>query len=705
MLVELVKLVLRKLKTILQSDIFVNNTHLIALFITISLLSLDKWYLIFLLIPLIFILKRRKYIVIISIILIVFIVTNYFIRENKKSSLDTNINTFTCIVDNVDEEYIKVKYKNEYILVYTNSLYKPGDKLKIYGYLKEPASVNDDYLFNYQKYLNRKNIYYICYAKEIEKIGYSFNINIIAYNIDLFYKTILDSKSHAYVEALIFGNTNYLDKDIYQKVCDTGISHLFSISGLHISIFIIVIGFLIKKFKYKNIILYFILILLMIITSFSASVIRSGFVYILNNIFKKFKLEYDTLDSLSIIYILILLINPYYFYDVGFELSFIVSFALILSSEYLKGNYIFISLKSSLISQIISLPIIINMSNRINILSPLVNIFFIFIFTNLFLPFTLIVAVIPYLKTYYLLMIEIFEELINITDKIKLIITIPNYDYLVGIIYYIFVIYLLAKPNIKKILAYIFLLIIFINKESFRLYGEVYIYDVGMGDTSLISLPNGLGNMVIDCYSNGSKHIIKKGIRKIDYLVLTHGHNDHVNASYDLINNLKVKNIVTNYYEKSEELSKVLECAKNKNINILRLKKGDYFYLDRIKIYILSPSEYDENINNLSLVIYFKLNNISYLFPGDIEDKENLILKYYKELSIDVLKVAHHGSKTSSNFNFINLINPKIAVISAGLNNKYNLPDEEVIKRLEKLDIKIHITYIDGSFKKKFAYY
>lgn len=183
------------------------------------------------------------------------------------------------------------------------------------------------------------------------------------------------------------------------------------------------------------------------------------------------------------------------------------------------------------------------------------------------------------------------------------------------------------------------------------------------------------------------------GIRSLDYLILTHGDYDHMGEAINLVNSFKVDKVIFNcgeYNHLEKELIKVLDkkhiqhysCIKELNIS-------------ENKLYFLQTKEYD-NENDNSNVIYTELNGYKFMFMGDAGvEKEKDILEKYNLNNIDVLKVGHHGSKTSSSPNFINSINPKYALISVRKDNKFNHPNTTVLNTLSLS--KILRTDIDGS--------
>jgi len=183
------------------------------------------------------------------------------------------------------------------------------------------------------------------------------------------------------------------------------------------------------------------------------------------------------------------------------------------------------------------------------------------------------------------------------------------------------------------------------------------------------------------------------GIRKIDNLILTHGDYDHIGEAINLVNNFKVEKVIFNcgdFNELEKDLIKVLEKKKIPYYSCIK-----EINIDNNKLYFLNNKDYG-NENDNSSVIYTEFNNYKFLLMGDagVEVEEDLLEKYNLQ-DIDVLKVGHHGSRTSSSKEFINEIKPKYSVISVGKNNRYGHPNKKVLDNLE--DSKIYRTDQDGS--------
>ena len=184
-----------------------------------------------------------------------------------------------------------------------------------------------------------------------------------------------------------------------------------------------------------------------------------------------------------------------------------------------------------------------------------------------------------------------------------------------------------------------------------------------------------------------------KGIKKLKALIISHGDKDHLGEAINLVNNIKVEKVIFNcgkYNDLEQELIKVLDKKMIKYYSCIK-----ELTIDNNKLYFLQTKEYD-NENDNSNVVYIDLNGYKFLFMGDASTTtEKEIISIYNLPNIDVFKVGHHGSKTSSSKNFINEINPQYSIISVGKNNRYGHPNKEVLNNLK--ESKIYRTDVDGS--------
>ena len=239
------------------------------------------------------------------------------------------------------------------------------------------------------------------------------------------------------------------------------------------------------------------------------------------------------------------------------------------------------------------------------------------------------------------------------------------------------------------------------NNEKDNLL-KVHFIDVGQGDSIFIELPNN-ETMLIDAGESSKEEVVSEyintlGYNKINYVIGTHPHSDHIGGLAHIINSFNIEKI---YMPKALSTSKTYENLLNtiykNNKNIITAKAGiKIIDEDNLKINILAPNNNNySNLNNYSVVIKINYKSKSFLFMGDAEIlSENEILT---DVSADIIKIGHHGSDTSSSESFLSKVNPKYAIIMVGENNKYNHPNQTILDRLERNNIITYRTDLNGN--------
>ncbi|HIU11325.1 MAG TPA: DNA internalization-related competence protein ComEC/Rec2 [Candidatus Onthocola stercorigallinarum] len=611
------------------------------------------------------------------------------------------------------EEVIATYYiKTEEELVYLKENIGIGKTITVNGTLNEPINNTIPNTFNYKKYLYNNKIYYLFDA-------HSYNIqndnNLLDRAKDYLIKRAYNSKNSEYLLVLVLGDKALISSDEYNTYQNNGTSHLLAVSGSHITVILLVLSFFLKKLKEvpKLIIISLILLFFAFVTNNASAVNRAIYFFIINRINKLGNLKLSNIQVLFITAFILLLLDPFTIYDLGFIYSFCISLGIMYYSDKLNGNLLIATLKVSIIAFLFSLPISSYINYEVNLSSILINLIFVPWISYIVFPISIITFIFPIFNPILSILLSITNVLNNIGEFISIFINVPKMPLVVAII--LFILLLLAKNN-KKYL-YVILIILGLIKLSPLINSsyEVYFLDINQGDSAIIITPHKRdvvmidtggkityevedwkkGNKTYNLSDNTIKFLKSKGITTIDYLITTHGDYDHLGEVQNIVNKLNVKNVIFNNDSYNTLELELIDVLNDKNIKYCQNIKT--LNITNNTIYFLNDYLYD-NENDNSNVLYLSIYGNKFLFMGDagINVEEDLINKYNLE-NITVLKVGHHGSKTSSSKNFIDYVNPLISVISVGRNNRYNHPSTDVLANLSNRII--YRTDIDGTIK------
>lgn len=661
------------------------------------------------------ILQSSQLILCILIIAIIYALVYSNIPRKSKYTINDTIIEGTLLSKSLDGDKLTIVLKGKekirgsfYIKNYEDvSTYENiplGTKLELNGTLNIPSNNTIPNTFNYRNYL---------FYQEINYTMSITNIKIIDTKVSLLYRIkntlieyISQYRSQPYLLTFILGDKSFLEEGVYERYQSIGVSHIFAISGMHVSLLTGIILKILKKIKENTryIIVILFLLLYSFLTDFQPSILRSITLFILLFLNKRFSFNLNTIKVYYLTITILLLYKPYLLYNVGFQYSSIVSYSLIRNSKLIKGNYLMKCLKISLIAFMYSLPITAINNYEINILSIFNNLLYVPLISFIIYPMSLLTLVFPFLDNILFILNHISEFIANYMLIFNVI--IPKLPILTVIAYYV-LITLFFNSYRKKILVIVFLMLILV--KIYPLIDSnyyVYFLDVGQGDSTVIKYKD--ETIMIDTggkvsfnteawkekkktylTDNTMRFLKSIGVSKINYLILTHGDIDHLGEAEHLVDNFKVLNIILNKgnfnnYEKS---------LLKKKINIVDKYRG------KLSMYLLDTGIIYDNENDNSIVTLLNINNYKLLFMGDASIKvEQDLLKKYK-LSTDLIKVGHHGSKTSSYYDFIESIKPSIAIISSGRNNRYNHPHQETLDTLNQLNIDYYNTQSSGTIK------
>ncbi|WP_187118810.1 DNA internalization-related competence protein ComEC/Rec2 [Bacillus marasmi] len=720
-----------------------------------------------------YILKRFKSVTKLQLMLILFVfILNGFVgfsaKQNNRTELSggeqslhielqqSRINGDLLVINGIHKtttEKLLIRYRihSPQEKAYLENTLQYGFTCTLSGKLEPPSIYHNPNVFNYQKYLSTKQIYWIfdvhdipietCEAPEITFLSLMDKLRSDGAK---YVAKHFPEPTAALAIALLFGDQSMMDGELITSYQKMGIVHLLAISGLQVTFLSGVLfycGLRIGIVREKMIVVIMIFLpIYALLTGATASVVRAVMMMMVILISLRFgNQRILPLDALCYSFLILLLYSPYFIYDVGFQLSFSACTALLLSAPVLLKNEGTLNqlILTSYIAQLATLPIILVHFFEVSLLSIIANLLFVPFFSIILTPFFFIVFLLhPFLG--FLVdpliwalnkIIFIVNELINGFSSLPLNMLVvgrpSNLLLLLLFISILMIFYRLERYRTNRIrmsLLIVFPIVIITMIHLWSPFGEVTFIDVGQGDSILIRLPYNRGNYLIDTGGNlpfskepwqekrsnfdvGDDVVVpflkSKGITRLDKLILTHGDMDHIGGATAIIDELTVREILLpNAKEQSElELELTLK-ARQSGIPINYVIEGQGWREEDDWLKVLAPdlSNDEGDKNNQSIVLYGEIGGLSWLFTGDLEvEGEQRLVQKYPSIDIDVLKVGHHGSKTSSSELFLKQFKPEVAIISVGGKNRYGHPHREIIERYQANGIKLYRTDQKGA--------
>ncbi len=635
------------------------------------------------------------------------------------------------------------RFANGYILkVYVNTKNYPdfyrGEKISFYGRFY-PIKKYSNFYNNFLNYYNlSKKIIGSSYVKSDKLILRERIKNYIHYYLSKYKvnfsgfasKIEKNSSDISIVKAVSIGERKSIPEKLKFLWKESGIYHLLAISGAHIGIISFLIFYILRFLRIRNRIIYVFQIVLMLLFMLfignNPPVVRASFMIILFFFAKLFWKDTDMLHIISISGIIYLLFNPLMVVNIGFILTYYITILLILILRKMK-NVFSISTKLEqafyiiLIAFFVSLPLNLYFFNYLPFGSLILNFAALFIIPPVLffsilslLLFTIVPSVAAFFLKVSVSLISIMNTLgrkIGAPLSLRLL-TPPFWLVILYTIFLLSIVFVKKRRFIAIILFFITFFLMVFYPERVVKAPSVFFLDVGEGDSSYMEIPKSK-NILIDCGGSYKKDnfmgeyvvsdfLFKRRVRTIEAIFISHFHPDHYYGCLRVIKNFKVKKVY--YYNtiKGRNINELLEVAKENNTQIVKLSYGENVRIGDSQFRVVHPEKkiIERITNNDSMVLVYEYKGYRILYTGDIErEAEGDIVDRGEDIKSNVLKVAHHGSRTSTTLEFLRSVSPEIAIISVGEGNRYRFPSKYVLKKLKNKVNKVFRTDTDGAIQ------
>ena len=625
--------------------------------------------------------------------------------------------------------------------------------------LKKPSPLSNPGGMDYWDYLFRQHIHWTAKGKPLHSFVIlkeaPFHPMVLIdewrEKLSLKLEKMYDEPVAGYLRGLLLGERSEVDPDWERQYTTLGIVHLLSISGLHVTVLTGAVYFILTKIGLTRERAAWVVIGLLpvyaVLTGLNAPVVRATIMAGLTMIALIFRKPADSLSFLGVAFLLQLGFNPYQLFEAGFQLSFLLTAGLIVWTEPVAGQFSFIPsflrypAAGNLVAEWLSFPIVVHHFHEYSLLSLLANLLFVPVISFVVLPVSLLILCLGLIwesgAIMFALLLETGIRMIQgwigwLSEFRAFHLVFPSPPKWWVILYYIFSAMVLLSwlQRGKKLLctggAALLVLLFQVCPGDENFSARLAFLDVGQGDATVIEtakgqtiLVDGGGNVRYDknetwrrrknSFQVGEDVIVpylkSRGIRKIDLLIITHGDMDHINGLRDVIRRFPVAKAVRNArFPANEEERKIITELTGQNVPIYVAPTGRTWEIEAgIRFSFLhpdfmKPENTGESDNEDSVVCLLSVGDTQVLFPGDIgTTTEKYLLKRRSWPEVDILKVAHHGSKSSTHETWLDVLRPEHAVISAGRFNSYGHPAPEVISRLEKRGISIWRTDQHGA--------
>jgi len=562
-------------------------------------------------------------------------------------------------------------------------------------------------------------------------------------NID----ALFDPQTAPMAKALFLGYKEEISEDTRKNFSRSGLSHIMAVSGLHVGFIVAPVWFIIPFLWTKRWGRWAGLILLTVLlfgysglTGFSASVSRASLMAWLLTYGKLFNKVRNSINLTAGAAIILLLINPYQLFDVGFQLSFGAVFTILMlmpeAQRLIPGRYrygkigVFATIVIiSVVVQAGLFPILTYYFGEFSIAGPIANAFVIPIMT-ITVPAGLVMSILPVslnpIIAYSVIPVEwslVWIETVaqRIGGNEWSYFSLLNESLTIFLLWGLIILFLgsIRIPEVRwklligVLIAFNLFMVEQIIQKSQPNPLRITFLDIGQGDAIHIQTPSGK-HVLVDVgrwspgYDSGSRTIVPYlqyyGVDRLDAIILSHPHADHIGGIVSIMNEFDVSAIYQSSYEYESQLySNYMKTADDLGVPVKNVFSGEVLEIDEnVRFYILGPTVKESvpsSPNNYSVVVKVVYGNRSVLLTGDAEKgQETELTNIYGDfLKSDLYKMGHHGSRTSSTINFLEKVKPEISVASLAFRNRFRHPNVDAVTRTSNYSEKNYYTSLEGA--------
>nr|WP_040340528.1 DNA internalization-related competence protein ComEC/Rec2 [Fictibacillus macauensis] len=619
---------------------------------------------------------------------------------------------------------------------------RQGLRCVLEGTLVAPEGKRNFEGLDYENYLHRQSIHWMFRPERMSNAHcQSQSFQLISTITNARQKAIAFVERHfarsvsGVISALLFGEEEGISEDVIEAYQRLGLSHLLAVSGFNVAIVCGLLFYSSIRFGVTRETASWWMVALLppyiLVTGGESSIVRAGCMGMIVFAIGALKGKLPPLFAITAVGLAMLVLNPYYAFELGFQLSFFNVYTLILSSRWIMGRYTSYLAQlafSSILCQLISFPIILYTFHELSLWSLPLNLVFIPFISLLVFPLVtvslLFLLLVPMLGAFFVLC---SNTVLSYSNQLLLYLAQHTRSWVFGEVgvwfiglYYAVIFFILVmweRDGLGKKVSYgwvllLLLVLLHYHLPMFDSRGKVTFLNVGQGDSILVEMPRHSAVYLIDTggvvsfqreawrkrkktYDLAKRVILPalkaRGIHKLTKLILTHGHHDHIGSAQTILTKFPVEEVIypVGALQKQEE-KEVLQTALERHVAVKVVRRGMSWRAGEGMFSVLSPKGEEASYNARSIVLRAELEGHSFLFSGDMErEGEEQVVASGQPIRAEVLKVGHHGSHTSSTEPYIKAVSPAFAVISVGRRNLYRHPNADVLDRLNNQGITI----------------